>query len=306
MSTNIVFITGAGGFIGKHLSKFLMNKGYDVHGLLLPGEKNEYLNKRFVGDIQEFDELKSLVDKKTKCIYHLAAIANIQTSVKNPRLDFYTNTIGTFNMLELARTLDLHAFVLASTVSVLDSKSVLPINENANYEPSTPYGASKMGAEAYCKAYYNCYNVPTKIIRMFNVYGPGRVGLVVYDLIKKLLSNHSRLVMHGDGKQIRDFLFIDDVVSGFQLVSEKGKCNQVYHIGSGKPISILSLANIIIKELKLDGVEIETTGKNYKGEMLKWYADTSKINKLGFTSRITLKEGIKKTIDWIKNGEILI
>jgi UDP-glucose 4-epimerase len=301
MSSKVALITGAGGFIGKHLSKSLMNAGYEVHGLLLSSEKNEYLSKQFIADIREFDELKAVVDKSTQYIYHLASIASIQKSINNPRLDFDTNTIGTFNMLELARSLNLRAFILASTVSVLDSSSSLPITEQAKYAPSTPYGASKMGAEAYCRAYHSCYDVPTKILRMFNVYGPGRVGLVIYDLIKKLLSNNQKLALHGDGKQIRDFLFIDDVVSGFQLVAEKGKCDEVYHIGSGTPISILSLAKIIIKEMKLDEVEIETTGENYKGEMLEWYADISKISKLGFTSKTTIEEGIKKTIDWIKN-----
>ena len=301
MSSKIALITGAGGFIGIHLAKLLKKKGFEVHGILSSLDKNLFLDRKFVADIRKFEDLESVIDNNTKYIFHLAGVASIQKSIDDPSLDFHTNAVGTFNMLELSRGLNLESFVFASSVSVLDPNNKLPINETAIYAPSTPYGASKMSAETYCKVYHSCYNVPVKILRLFNVYGPGKIGLVVHDLIKKLLKNNHELTLHGDGEQVRDFLFIDDAISGFDLIAQKGKEGEIYHVGSGIPTSIISLTNIIINQMNLNQVKIKTTGKFYKGEMLEWYADISKISELGFSAKIGIEEGIAKTIEWIKN-----
>lgn len=300
MAKEISLISGAGGFIGRHLSKAIKHRGRKVYGILLDGESNPYVNKHFVADVRDMGELEACIDPAISEIYHLAAIANVPESISDPRKDFETGALGTFNMLEIARKIKLRSFVFASSVSVLDSGNTVLFDESSAYGPRTPYGASKMTGEGYCKAYNECYGIPTKVARMFNVYGPGKKGLVIFDLIQKLFDNTSVLTILGDGSQVRDFLYIDDAVAGIQIVAERGTPGEVYHLASGKPVTIKELVKTLITLLDLKDVRVESSGESWKGDM-PWYADITKAMALGFSPQLELTDGLARTIEWIRS-----
>lgn len=292
-------VTGAAGFIGYHLTSMLKKRGMDVYAILLPGEQNPFADKIIEADIRDYKSLETRVPLLIDYIFHLAAIASVPESVKNPRADFDTNLLGTFNMLEFCRNLpSLEAFVFPSSVSTLERDISQGYSEKIVYGPSTPYGASKMAGEGYCIAYNRCYNIPTKIIRMFNVYGPRKTSLVIYDFIKKLAPNPKKISILGDGTQVRDFLYIDDACEGIVLIGEKGNKGEVYNIASGEAVSIRTLIDSICAILKIRDIVVDSESDTWRGDMQKWYADISKAKALGFSPKICLRDGLEQTIKW--------
>ena len=286
--------------MGQRLVEALSQNGREVHGLLLPGESNPHLHHSITADIRDIDALKEAVNPDTTEIYHLAAIASVPASVEDPRTDFQINALGTLNMLEVARSLPLRAFVLTSTVSVLRPDNPMPLDEDALYGPSSPYGASKMTAEAYCRAYHHCYRVPTRVVRLFNVYGPGRRSLVIYDFIRKLLADPTVLPILGEGTQVRDFLYVEDAVDGIILLADKGLSGEIYHLGSGQPVSIRQLAETLIQLIGSESACLRSSGETWAGDMPQWYADISKIRQLGFCPKVELVDGLQRTIAWAR------
>ena len=298
-----ILISGAGGFIGINLAKYFAGKGNHILGLLMFGQKNKFLTDSIICDITSMKSLKNLKNYEFDYVFHLAGLTDVKRSIENPIECFNVNINGTLNLLEFLRNKKIISFNLISSVGVLSKSNSLPISEKALYGPTTPYAASKMSAESILQAYGDCYNLPFHITRLFNVYGPGKYGLVIYDFIKKLILNQNVLEIHGDGEQIRDFLFIDDVVKGIELVSHKGLNKNIYHLASGKPISINKLAFRIIKYIGLKNVKITHTNTHFNGELTRWYGDNTKLKKIGFKPTTSLKTGLIKTIDWFKTNK---
>jgi nucleoside-diphosphate-sugar epimerase len=253
----------------------------------------------FRGDVCRLDDLERLSQIPFTHIYHLAARANVPMSVKDPVGDFRINVEGTMNLLELARKVSVNRFILVSSVSVLDPSNELPLNEDAKVGPSSPYAAGKLAAEAYCKAYYRSYGLSTSIVRLFNVYGAGFKRYVIWDLVNKILDNPKKLEVLGGGKQIRDFLYIDDAVRGIRCVAEKGLPGEVYHLSTGNPTQIKDLARLIAKFCGYPEIEIVSVEPSWPGDVSKWYADIRKINRLGFFVDVSFEEGLRHTIEWI-------
>tara|TARA_B110000003_G_C16640978_1_gene530182 strand:- start:2072 stop:2980 length:909 start_codon:yes stop_codon:yes gene_type:complete len=293
-----VLITGSDGFIGKALCSYLSINNCVVHGISLNKSDNKFIDKEFICDVTDFITLKNKIKDDYEYVFHLAAIADINYSLVNPLEDINVNFLGTVNLMEHFRnSKKIKSFCVFSTVSVLSSENKLPLNEEAFCKPSTPYGTSKMCCEIYAKLYLNLYNLPIKIIRPFNIYGPNKKSLVVYDFIFQARTANSDFKIKGDGKQIRDFLYIDDAVNGIILVAKKGKIGQIYNLGSGVPIKIYDLAKTILKLYKKSKFKIKTDNDFYKGEFVKWYADISKLKDLGFQQKFSLEQGLKKVIE---------
>jgi len=305
MSDRLILVTGAGGFLGEHLCRQLTDSGRRVLAQVLPGERAIACEAIVEADVRSPDDLAVFANYDIEGIYHLAGSASIPVSVADPRRDFDINTGGTFNMLELARELDTRFFVFASTLSVLDPVNPPPLGEIAQHRPSSPYGAAKMAGEAYCMAYWKSYETPTRIVRASNIYGPGKIrSTVVNDVIGKLLGDPSRLEIFGDGSQVRCFLHVDDAVAGMRIAAEAGDPGEIYHVGSGEPVSILQLIEVIIDQLNLSGVEIVSAGESWKGDIRQWYADPTKLKSLGFTPQIDLPTGVAETIEWVRQSQL--
>ncbi len=302
MDAGLTLVTGGAGFIGAHLTAYLMKQGYQVAVIdnLSSGNLANFdelgIEPEFVlGDISDSLTLSAFSGRNVQMIYHLAAQASVPKSVQAPLVDFDINVRGTLSVLEFARLCGA-TVIFPSTVSVYSPKSVKPIVETAVVHASSPYGAAKAAGENYCFAYANCYGIRVVVARLFNVYGPLMAKYVIHDFVRKLQANPAELTIIGDGEQRRDYLFVSDAVRALVLLAEHGESGEVYNLGSGLPTRITDLAYMIIQELELRDVKVIYTHESVTGDIHQWYADTSRLQNLGFVSQVPLPSGLRATI----------
>jgi nucleoside-diphosphate-sugar epimerase len=246
-------ITGGAGFIGSHLTEFLVrNKDHVVVVDNLKGGKLENLRSVINKiefhelDILNFNEMKKLA-KDVDGIFHQAGLTSVQESFLKKKEYFDVNVTGTENMLKLAKEFGLK-IVFASSASVYGNPQVVPIKENFTRKPLNPYGESKMKAEDLILKYVQT-GLSTIMLRYFNVYGP-RQNIAYAGVIAKLLDNiknKTPMMIHGDGLQTRDFVHVEDVARANFLAMKSKVGHVVVNIGSGIPVSINDMANMIIQ-----------------------------------------------------------
>jgi UDP-glucose 4-epimerase len=297
-----VVVTGASGFIGNRLVQKLVSLDLDVVAisrspLLLDG------CQCIEADICDEGAIEDVLTPHST-VFHLASHASVAGSVKDPKRDFQVNVQGVLNVLESARK-QKAAVVFTSSSAVFDPSLPLPHDELALQRPSSPYGASKIAAEAYLIAYNKCYNLDTRIARIFNVYGPGMTRFAIWDFYQKLKMNQHSLEILGNGDQIRDYLYIDDCIDGLIRIAERGKPGESYNLASGNPVTTLTLAQQVAKTMGLANVQILTLGQSFPGDVAQWYANIDKIKSLDFKPRTPLSQGLRKTIDWFESQTIL-
>jgi UDP-glucose 4-epimerase len=156
-----------------------------------------------------------------------------------------------------------------------------------------------VAGEAYCFAYHRAYGVDARIARFFSVFGPGLRRLAIHDLIRKAERATDELEVLGDGTQVRDYLYIDDAVNALLTVARHGAPGEDYNIGSGVPVTALALARLIATAMGRPELRLRTTGASFSGDTPRWYADISKIRKLGFEPRMPFDEGLRRTVAWL-------
>lgn len=293
-------VTGADGFIGKALVKHLIENGTRVIAVDRITIQGQECCEHVKADISAKGVLDRYIDDNT-IVFHLAARASVADSVRNPRDDFEINMGGLFEILESVRKTG-SKLIFPSTASIYDSANSLPLSEKAYVKPTSPYAAAKVAGEAYCAAYYRSYGLDIKIARMFSVYGIGMNRFAIHDLIKKILQNNHELSILGDGNQIRDYLHIQDTVRGLVMIALKGEAGEDYNLASGEAVKMIDLARHIATLMGFPDIKIIPTGKSFPGDVPKWYADTSKINQIGFAPQISLTDGLIKTINWLSQG----
>ena len=254
-----VLITGGAGFVGSHLCEKFVGEGHKVVCLdnYLSGDLN---NVRHLLDFRTFKLIKgdirdtALLEKigyNIDAIIHLAAIVHVDRSYIEPRLTYDINVTGTQNILELARMYDIEKVIFASTSEVYGSAQYVPIDEDHPLNAPHPYGASKIAADRMCNAYIQTYGLNISIPRCFNIFGPRQksigYGGVISIFTRRVLNGFSPLIF-GDGLQTRDYTYIDDVVTAYELLLQNNKKIQgPVNFGTGQEISILDIANKIIK-----------------------------------------------------------
>ncbi len=307
-----VLVTGGAGFIGSNLVKMLVleyNCSVTVIDDLFTGDiKNlEGLDIEFIhGTILDKDLLKKLMKDKD-IVYHLAA-RNIIVSTKNPREDLEVNIVGTFNVLEAALHSNVEKVIYASTSSVYGNPKYLPITEEETPKFLNFYSVSKYAGESYARVFYELYQLPVVVLRYSNVYGYNQTTKnpycgVVGKFIEWALRNEP-IYIHGDGEQTRDFTFVTDACRATILAALNPKsAGEVYNIGTGVETSINSLAELIImltnsqsKIVHIDKRDIDNIRRRVLNiEKIRYH--------LKFYPEFTLKEGLKKTIEWFKKNE---
>ena len=301
-------MTGGAGFIGSHLVDRLINEGFEVVVLdnfstgslenlrLHVGKDNFHIVK---GDVRNRADVKKAVED-VDYVFHLAAIVSVELSIKNPVLVEEVNVGGTLNLLEESLNLDLKKFVYVSSCAVYGNPKYLPIDEEHPTKPLSPYGVSKLTAEHYCKVFYRIYGLKTVCLRLFNVYGPRQAVGPYSGVIAKFvdrLKNGKPPIIYGDGKQTRDFIFVEDVVDACLRAMDSKKCvGEVVNIGSGIETSINELAQLISRLFRMEKVK-PVYAESRVGEIRRSCADISKAEKLlEFKSKISLEEGLRRFI----------
>ncbi len=319
-------ITGGCGFIGRNLIKNLVQeKGHFIRVIdsLKVGSREdlglicnfrENVSSTFdvsamqagyveliVGDILDA-ELALDVCKDFDVIVHLAANTGVGPSVDNPRMDCEVNVFGVLNYLEAARHCNVKRFVFASSGAPAGEVEP-PIHEELPPHPVSPYGASKLAGEGYCSAYFRTFEVETVCLRFGNVYGPlsGKKDSVVAKFIKRAIDGFS-LEIYGDGKQTRDFIYIDDLIRSVRLAASVDNVGgEIFQIATNHETTVSEMVRVLVPIL--DGYGIAKTNIHYgerrQGDVMRNFSDTTKArNVLGWQCEEKLKTGLEKTVKW--------
>lgn len=311
-----VMVTGCAGFIGSNLCEELVGRGWNVVGVdnLMSGyRKNfEHLEKKsnfqFIwADVRDFKGIEATIrENKITHISHQAARGSVPKSVEDPILTHEINTNGTLNVMWAATQNGVERFVCAISSSVYGDTPTLPKVETMPYSPLSPYAITKVAKEMYCKTFFELYGLKTVGLRYFNVYGKkqdpnGDYAAVIPRWITKAFKNED-LPINGDGKQTRDFTFIEDVVNANILALEcknSEAFGRGFNIGYSGRIDIKTLAENIIEATGSKSKIV--FGEPRKGDIQDSYADIALAkNLLGYIPTTSLSEGLKKTMEWYK------
>jgi UDP-glucose 4-epimerase len=305
--SNRILVTGGAGFIGSHLTAELLKRKYSVvvFDNLCSGKTanlKEISGKtgfEFIeGDIRDESKLEAAF-YGVDAVIHLAALIDITASVADPASTNDVNVTGTLNVLREAARCKARRLVFASSTAVYGDSKKLPIDENVIVNPISPYAASKLAGEAYCKAFTGSYNLSTVVLRFFNVYGPRSEKSPYCGVITKFLQLANKgetLKIFGDGKQTRDFIHVEDIVEALILAMEtQGVDGETFNICTGTPTSIIDLARAVQVATKKELPVAHTTAR--QGEIKFSYGDPSKAEeKLCFKAKIPLSEGLSSLI----------
>jgi nucleoside-diphosphate-sugar epimerase len=247
-------ITGGGGFIGHHLVRRLLSDGHNVRVLdnFSTGrrERLEGLDVRLVeGDLRSYERAHTAV-QGIETVFHLGALPSVPRSVQDPLTTGAVNVEGTLNVLLAARDEDVRRVVFASSSSVYGANPILPKTESEQPLPVSPYGVSKLSAEHYCRAFTTVYGLETVSLRLFNVFGPGQDPLSQYAAVVPrfitALSCGNRPTVYGDGRQTRDFTYVEDVVEALLLAAAApAAAGEVINVCAGRETSLLALLEIL-------------------------------------------------------------
>jgi UDP-glucose 4-epimerase len=301
---NRILVTGGAGFIGSHLVERLAELGYEVRVFdnFSKGRKEnlaEVMNEVELihGDVRDHEAVDRAV-KDVDTIVHLAALIDVQESLGKTLLYHEVNSTGTLNLLNSAGR-GVEKFIFTSSCAVYGNPIKLPVNEDHRLNPLSPYAASKLSAESYCRAYSESYGLKTTIFRLFNVYGPrqgaNQYSGVIKEFTKRVIRNQPPIIF-GDGEQTRDFIFVENVVD-FIVEAIKSGADGTFNLGTGSSVSIERLAEILLKVMNRGHLRpIHTEPK--LGEIKHSRAEISKaIEAFSIKPDVTLEEGLRKTLD---------
>lgn len=296
-------ITGAAGFLGSALANRLVSEGHDVLGLddLSTGDPKKLVKQvKFIsGDVNDRPKLWTLL-QEVDCVYHLAARVSVPESVLYPREYNQVNVSGTVTLMEAMRDVGVHRVVLVSSGAVYGNQRVQPVTEKATPNPRSPYAVSKLAAEYYVKTIGSLWGIETVCLRVFNAYGPGqRIPPVHTPVIPAFLRQaweNGTLVVHGDGSQTRDFVYVDDAISGIAAAATAGGVDKsIINIGSGAETSLKELVHEVL-EVTGGNPEVVYNPRN-DGGLGRLCADISLAReKLDYHPVTPLAEGLKRTL----------
>jgi UDP-glucose 4-epimerase len=302
-----ILITGSSGQIGSHLVEYFSKK-YEVVGLDVKLSSIPSVNKVTVeGDIRNKNLVNELL-KGVDVVIHTAAQLSINRSLENPILDADINIMGTLNLLDATRkNKNISKFVYLSSSVVYGNPEYLPIDEDHPLNPVSAYGLSKLTGEKYCFLFNKVFGLPIVCVRPFNIYSNREDTNSSYvSIISKfndMVRNNKPLIIYGDGKQMRDLVHVKDVASFIEIVLERSETvGEVYNLGSGKPVTILEIAKLVLKMNEKDEKGNIIYEKEEKGKIEHSYADIRKSRKIGYKPQITIDEGIKDIVNSLKSN----
>jgi len=318
-----VLVTGGCGFIGSNLINFLLTKNVEVinfdnlslyrknKSLVLNKITNNKKYKFFCGDLINYEDILLCLQRfEPNFIYNLAAESHVDNSIDDPFKSINTNIIGSFNLLESVRNIDslkLKKIIHISTDEVYGSSKRKSCDEYYRLNPSSPYSSSKASAELLALSYFQTYNLPIVIANPSNNYGPFQFPEKLIPLTISKCLKKEKIGIYGDGKNLRDWMYVDDTIRALNLIMKKGRLGNKYNISTQKMISNNDVVNFIINEFNKNNEfnynQLVVYVKDRPAHDFSYKINSKKIrDELGWKSLISFEKGIVKTINWcIKN-----
>jgi len=309
-----VLVTGAGGFIGSHLTEALLEISGEVRAFVHYNSRNDWgfleelspAAKSSIqvisADLRDYHAVQQAT-KQVDIVFHLGASIGIPYSLAYPNDVVETNVIGTLNILKASLENKVSKIIHTSTSEVYGTAQYVPIDERHPLNPQSPYAASKIAADKLAESFFRSYGLPVSIVRPFNTFGPRQsLRAVIPTVISQLLEG--KKVVVGNLKPRRDFTFVSDTLRGFILLARKnGVEGETFNLGTKKDMTIKELIQLTSK---LIGVtpKIEVDGRRIRGnqsEVMRLISDNSKAGKLlGWQPTYSMEEGLKLTTEWLK------
>ena len=312
-----VLVTGAGGFIGSHLTELLVSQGYEVRAFVhynslgtwgwidtFPKEIKDHI-EIFAGDIRDPNGVKDAM-RSCSAVFHLAALIAIPFSYHSPDTYVDTNIKGTLNVLQAARDLGTERVLVTSTSEVYGTAQYVPIDEKHPYQGQSPYSATKIGADRLAESFYRSFDLPVTIVRPFNTFGPRQSArAVIPTIITQLLSGKKEIKL-GSLTPTRDFNFVRDTANGFYQSYRSDKTiGQEINIATQKEISIGALAEELIRQIAPDAKVIcdEQRLRPEKSEVNRLLGCNEKIMRLTeWKPHYTFEEGLAETVSFLRDN----
>lgn len=312
-----VLVTGADGFIGSHLTELLLEEGYEVRALSVYNSFNywgwldDIKHPRLEvvsGDVRDAAFCRHIT-QGCDTVFHLAALIAIPYSYVAPESYVDTNIKGTLNMCQAALDHNVRRLIVTSTSEVYGTARYVPIDENHPRQPQSPYSATKIGADAIAKSFYNAFNLPVTIARPFNTYGPRQSARAIIPTIITQIANGVREIKVGDLSPTRDFNFVKDTCRGFLAIARaEGVEGEEINIATGTEVTmkqtLMKIAEIMDADINwvVDPERIRPS----KSEVFRLCGDNTKIETLtDWRPEWSLEDGLRATVDWFRNPDNL-
>ncbi len=312
-----ILVTGAGGFIGSHLTELLVREGFDVRAFVhynslgswgwidsFPEEEKKNIEV-FSGDIRDPNGVRDAL-RGCDAVFHLAALIAIPFSYHSPDTYVDTNIKGTLNVLQAARDLGTSRVLVTSTSEVYGTAQYVPIDEKHPYQGQSPYSATKIGADRLAESFYRSFDLPVTIVRPFNTYGPRQSArAVIPTIITQLLAGKQEIRL-GALSPTRDFNFVRDTANGFyQIFRSEKTIGQEINIATQKEISIGDLAKELIRQINPEAQIVceEQRLRPEKSEVNRLLGCNEKIMRLtDWKPQVSFEQGLAETIEFLRNN----
>lgn len=310
-----ILVTGAGGFIGSHLTELLVEKGYNVKAFVHYNSWNKWgwldsssvKNKVEIitGDIRDFDSVFAAM-QGCDTVFHLAALIGIPYSYVSPQAYIKTNIDGTYNVLQSARQLGVEKVMVTSTSETYGTAQYVPIDEKHPMVGQSPYSATKISADQLSISYYKSFDLQVKIVRPFNTYGPRQSARAIIPTVISQILNGDTTLKLGNLSPTRDLTFVKDTANGFyEIAQANGLMGEITNIGMNEEITIGNLVQLIADLIgrKIEIISDEQRIRPDKSEVERLFCNNQKI--IATTSwkpNYNLESGLKETIEWIGNN----
>jgi NAD dependent epimerase/dehydratase len=310
-----VLVTGAGGFIGSHLTELLVQEGFNVKAFVRYNSKNSWgwLDSSEVkdnvevitGDIRDYDSVYNAL-KECSAVFHLAALIGIPYSYVSPKAYIQTNITGTYNVLQSSRDLGLEQTLIASTAETYGNAQYMPVDEKHPVVGQSPYAASKIAADQIAISYFRSFDLPVKIVKCFNTFGPRQSARAIIPTIITQILNGNKILQLGNLAPTRDLTFVLDTVEAYLNIYKSDKLfGEITHVGMGIEVSIKDLINLITGIMKTEITVIPDKQRirpeNSEVERLKCN-NTKIFQSTAWKPKYDLKMGLEKTVQWLQNN----
>lgn len=295
-----LLVTGNCGFIGQNFVRLYKDE-HEIMGIdklsYASDKKAKKLCKTYILDIAKNSLKKVFKNNKFDAIINFAASSHVDRSIISPETFIYDNYVGTFKLLEMAREYDIKFCHISTDETMGDLQADdSPFSNPHLLKPSSPYSASKAAADLLVMAYHRTYGLNTVITRSCNNYGPHQFEEKFIPVVINSLINGERIPLYGDGKNIREWIYVDDHCHGIMHVLKNGKNGEIYNLGSGTEISniglILQISTLLNSPALIKFVE------DRKGHDFRYAIDSFLAHSIGWSAKTNLEDGLNKTIEW--------